>query len=176
MSFWEKLFGKNAGAIKVDLDSERRTFFKAVTGRWGKGEEFYAGDAFGMVSEAYVEWYTRESIRKGVYCMDHQESAALEMLESFRIQGLLTRRVDDNAGRWYYTQNAGLEGSDHRPAAAVALRSSREMRGANVAEAREDKDAAILEAASEGNRVLAMRLYREAHGGSLAEAKRFIDD
>ena len=36
------------------------------------------------------------------------------------------------------------------------------------------KDGAILEAASH-DRILAMKLYRDAYGGSLAEAKKFID-
>ncbi len=40
---------------------------------------------------------------------------------------------------------------------------------------RKDKEDAILAAASRGDRIIAMKLYREIYGGSLADAKTFID-
>jgi hypothetical protein len=98
----------NCGKTRdFDLSIEQANFLAAIKTKWGKGLEFYAGDAFYMISEDYLNWFTEEAIRKRIHCVSHRETATLELLESFRIQGLLSKRVavrnkygDEG---WYYT-------------------------------------------------------------------------
>lgn len=44
-----------------------------------------------------------------------------------------------------------------------------------IAEAKKSKEDAILEALSNGDRILAMKIHRELYGSSMIEAKNFID-
>jgi hypothetical protein len=84
-----------------DLRTEQSNFLAAIKAKWGHGIEFFAGDAFNMISEEYLNWFVEEAKKKKMYCINHRETATLELLEAFRIQGLLTKRVDaDNY--WYY--------------------------------------------------------------------------
>ncbi|MEI6140634.1 MAG: hypothetical protein WCP85_15300 [Mariniphaga sp.] len=86
---------------QFDLRTELSHFLTAIRAKWGSGNEFFAGNAFNMISENYLEWFIEEAKMKNMNCRSDRESATLELLEALREQGLLTRRVNDQG--WYYT-------------------------------------------------------------------------
>ncbi len=90
------------------LNREKRKFMKAIKKKYGKGNEFEAVAAFGLLSTAYYKWF------KEIYCpstntrcIDYTESGALQIMEELRAEGYLKKRAekinewgDEN---WYYT-------------------------------------------------------------------------
>jgi hypothetical protein len=100
MKWLEKIFASHPKQFK--LHTEQANFLSAIKAKWGHGVEFFAGDAFYMISQEYLDWFNKEAIMKKIHLINDRESATLELLEAFRMQGLLTKRVDDQ-NYWYYT-------------------------------------------------------------------------
>lgn len=70
---------------RFDLPAEQSNFLATIKRKWGNGTEFFAGDAFSLISEEYLNWYTKEAESKNILCFNHRELATLELLEKFRI-------------------------------------------------------------------------------------------
>jgi len=87
---------------------------------------------------------------------------AIERLTDQRLLAEIARTNQDKRKR----QDATLKLTDQTTIAEIAKKGSK-------AEAADD---AILTAASAGDRILAMKLYRDRYCVSLAEAKRFVDE
>ena len=95
----------------------------------------------------------------------------------------------DRSSHWYTCGICGKTWTPTKPSAGDTLRCAatpkenplsraatpQEYYQAIQAAASKKKDDAIVAAASRGDRVLAMKLYRETYGGSLADAKKFVD-
>ena len=96
----------SAAPRPFDPSAEKGNFLTAVNKEWGRGVEFYAGEAFRLISTGYVSWFAEQAKARRMYCTSYRETAALELLETLRGQGKCTKRVAVEGPykdeRWYY--------------------------------------------------------------------------
>jgi hypothetical protein len=88
------------------IDEEKR-ILNIIESKFDKGNEFKARNIFGMISSEYLNFYTEEAKKQNIYSINWPETATLELLESLRLKGILSRRVEvkNEYGdeEWYYT-------------------------------------------------------------------------
>ena len=87
-------------------DEEKR-ILKLIESTYGKNNEFKARNLFDNISKEFLNLYVEEAKKQNVYSINWPETATLEILESLRVKGMLSRRVevknDYGDEEWYYT-------------------------------------------------------------------------